>query len=73
LESEYALAVFCVSARAGLFANRADNGLPRSHWQSAPDRLKSHDFTVWAPLSFSPDGNVTTRGFESAFTVDVGV
>ena len=41
------------------------------HWQSAPDGLKSHDFTVWAPLSFTADGNVTTRGFESSFTVDV--
>jgi len=28
---------------------------------------------VWAPLAFTADGNVTTRGFESAFTVDVGV
>jgi hypothetical protein len=41
------------------------------HWQSAPDGLKSHDFTVWAPLIFTTDGNVTTRGFESSFVVDV--
>jgi len=41
------------------------------HWQSAPDRLKSHDFTVWAPLVFTDDGNVTTTGFESSFVVDV--
>jgi len=41
------------------------------HWQSAPDGLKSHDFTVWAPLMFTTDGNVTTRGFESSFVVDV--
>jgi len=41
------------------------------HWQSAPDRLKSHDFTVWAPLSFAADGNVTTAGFQSSFVVDV--
>ena len=65
--------LICVRARASLVANRADDVPLRSHWQSAPDRLKSHDFTVWAPLSFSPDGNVTTRGFESAFTIDVGV
>ena len=41
------------------------------HWQSAPDRLKSHDFTVWAPLSFTADGNVTTQGFQSEFVIDV--
>ena len=41
------------------------------HWQSAPDRLKAHDFTVWAPLSFTADGNVTTAGFEPSFVVDV--
>ena len=41
------------------------------HWQSAPDRLKSHDFTVWAPLFFSADGNVSTLGFQSSFVVDV--
>jgi len=41
------------------------------HWQSAPDRLKSHDFTVWAPLSFTADGNVTTAGFQASFTIDV--
>jgi hypothetical protein len=42
------------------------------HWQSAPDGLKSHDFTVWAPLVFSADGNVSSPGFLSNFTVDVG-
>ena len=42
------------------------------HWQSAPDGLKSHDFTVWAPLLFAADGNVTSPGFLSSFTVDVG-
>ena len=42
------------------------------HWQSAPDGLKSHDFTVWAPLVFSADGlNVTTVGFQDQFSVDV--
>ena len=41
------------------------------HWQSAPDGLKSHDFTVWAPLVFADDGNVTSPGFLPSFTVDV--
>ena len=43
------------------------------HWQSAPDGLKSHDFTVWAPLVFAADGNVSSPGFLPNFTVDVGV
>jgi len=40
------------------------------HWQSAPDGLKSHDFTVWAPLVFSEDGlSVTTAGFQDSFII----
>ena len=43
------------------------------HWQSAPDRIKGHDFTVWAQLQFSPDGlQVTTAGFQDTFNVSVG-
>ena len=42
-------------------------------WQSAPDRLKAHDFTVWAPVAFDGAGNATTAGFEDAFTVSVAV
>jgi len=41
------------------------------HWQSAPDRLKSHDFTVWAPLSFSATGAVSAAGFAPNFTIDL--
>ena len=42
------------------------------HWQSAPDGIKGHDFTVWAPLFFSADGqNVSTAGFQNAFRVSV--
>jgi Glycosyl hydrolases family 43 len=42
------------------------------HWQSSPDGLKSHDFTVWAPLVFDATGNVSSPGFLESFTVDVG-
>jgi hypothetical protein len=42
------------------------------HWQSAPDGLKAHDFTVWAPLVFDESGNVTSPGFLPQFNVDVG-
>lgn len=42
------------------------------HWQSAPDGLKSHDFTVWAPLVFDASGNVSSPGFLANFTIDVG-
>ena len=42
------------------------------HWQSAPDRIKGHDFTVWAKLDFSQDGlQVTTNGFQGSFNVSV--
>ena len=41
-------------------------------WQSAPDRLKAHDFTVWAPVVFDAAGNATTGGFEDEFTLSVG-
>ena len=43
------------------------------HWQSAPDGLKSHDFTVFAPLFFDASGNVSSPGFLPSFTVDVGL
>ena len=43
------------------------------HWQSSPDGLKAHDFTVWAPLVFDASGNVSSPGFLPSFTVDVGV
>ena len=29
-------------------------------WQSAPDKLKSHDFTYWYPLQFDVDNNGST-------------
>ena len=27
-------------------------------WQSAPDGIKGHDFQFWAPLEFSPEGDI---------------
>ena len=42
------------------------------HWQSAPDGIKGHDFTVWAPIHFDATGtSITTSGFEANFTVSV--
>jgi hypothetical protein len=40
-------------------------------WQSAPDSIKGHDFTVWSPMSFTSDGNITHMSFLANFTVDV--
>lgn len=64
------------SQQTDVFSYTDDTGAQQfmyvgDHWQSAPDHLKAHDFTVWAPLSFTADGNVTTVGFQSEFTVDV--
>ena len=42
-------------------------------WQSAPDRLKAHDFTYWNPLTFLPDGNVTAMAWQDSFEIDVAV
>ena len=66
------------SQQTDIFAYTDSNGDEQflyigDHWQSAPDGLKSHDFTVWAPLSFTTDGNVTTSGFQSSFIIDVDV
>jgi hypothetical protein len=66
------------SQQTDIFSYTDSAGAPQflyigDHWQSAPDRLKSHDFTVWAPLAFSADGNITTNGFEEEFTIDVKV
>jgi hypothetical protein len=40
-------------------------------WQSAPDGIKGHDFTVFAPLSFDASGNVTSPGFLESFNITV--
>lgn len=43
------------------------------HWQSAPDGVKGHDFTVWAPLVFSDDGLTVTATYQDQFKVTVNV
>jgi hypothetical protein len=41
-------------------------------WQSAPDGVKEHDFTVWEPLQFSNDGMpIRTNGFENSFEIQI--
>ena len=59
-----------------IFAYTDDAGVQQfmyigDHWQSAPDQLKAHDFTVWAPLAFAADGTLSSAGFADNFTVDV--
>ena len=36
-------------------------------WQSAPDRLKGHDFTFWAPLSFLANGSIARLTWLDSF------
>jgi hypothetical protein len=43
------------------------------HWQSSPDRVKAHDFTVWSPMVFDGTGNIQTMFLLANFTLDVGV
>jgi hypothetical protein len=40
-------------------------------WQSAPDQIKGHDFTIWGTLEFADDGNVSTTGLQDSFTIDI--
>jgi hypothetical protein len=40
-------------------------------WQSAPDKLKAHDFTYWYPLRFEADGNVTAMEDVDSFSIDI--
>lgn len=65
------------SQATDIFAYVDDSGVEQfmyigDHWQSAPDGMKGHDFTVWAPIQFSADGlSITTAGFDANFTVSV--
>jgi len=38
-------------------------------WQSAPDIIKVHDFSYWAPLIFNPNGSIQTLSWED--TVEI--
>lgn len=40
-------------------------------WQSAPDRLKSHDYTYWAPLSFTTAGAIERLKWRDWFTISL--
>ena len=40
-------------------------------WQSAPDHLKSHDFTYWDTLLFTATGGIERLTWRDWFTVDV--
>jgi len=40
-------------------------------WQSAPDKLKAHDFSYWAPLVWNPDGTVVEiQSFQNQVTIN---
>jgi beta-xylosidase len=38
-------------------------------WQSAPDKIKAHDFSYWAPLIFNENGSIQALSWED--TVDI--
>lgn len=40
-------------------------------WQSAPDGLKSHDFTFWKPLEFTKNNSISHIAWADWFTVRV--
>jgi len=33
-------------------------------WQSAPDKIKAHDFSYWAPLNFSKNNSVQSLSWQ---------
>ena len=40
-------------------------------WQSAPDQLKSHDFTFWKPLDFGKNGSINRITWVDSFMLQV--
>jgi len=38
-------------------------------WQSAPDKIKSHDFSYWTTLTFNTDGTVAPIKWEDQVTI----
>ena len=41
-------------------------------WQSAPDRLKAHDFTYWFPIPFFANGSIGRLAWVDEFNLTVG-
>ena len=42
------------------------------HWQSAPDGIKGHDFTVWAPIQFDSQGTVSSS-YHDNFSIEITI
>jgi len=42
-----------------------------NRWQSAPDRLKGHDFQFWSPIQFDAAGSISPLQFIDEFEIDV--
>ena len=41
-------------------------------WQSAPDRLKAHDYTFWAPIQWPANGSIGRLTWMDEFNLTVG-
>ena len=41
-------------------------------WQSAPDRLKAHDFTFWVPIPFFANGSIGRLAWVDEFELTIG-
>jgi len=33
-------------------------------WQSAPDKIKGHDFSYWTPLTFNENGSIQSLSWQ---------
>ena len=38
-------------------------------WQSAPDRVKDHDYATWLPLEFDSAGNIQQMRWRDQFAL----
>jgi hypothetical protein len=48
----------------------ADWVLYGDRWQSAPDKIKAHDFSYWTPLAFNSNGSVIPIQWEDQVTIN---
>jgi len=48
----------------------ADWVLYGDRWQSAPDKIKAHDFSYWTPLVFNANGSVQAIKWENEVTIN---